>query len=250
MRLHQLRVLPKGLLFALLLLLFGCTSQSQTLETNHTLTLTGKPDAEREQERLQLDMRLTDFEYTGLYLPANTKLELQVEALRGEVTPSLIIGTFDLDDTEPRVLELALGENTITDEYGGVLYLRLPNPESQASFTFSDAVLSVPTYTLGTTTQAQWQEQLANLNLEVLSAALVSERVMIVVSRTSAKNYQDKDQDELLKTFDEILDIEDAISGLNPDERSPYRYLLTEHHDPEYFMFATDYRTAYHHDAV
>jgi hypothetical protein len=225
-------------------------ARGQSLGTTHTLTLTGKPDATSEQERLQLDMKPTDFEYTGLYLPATTPLSIQVEALQGEVTPSLLVGTFDLDDRELRVLELSPGTNTVTDEFGGILYLRLPNSESQARFTFSNAALSVPTYMLGTTTRAEWQAQLANLNLEVPSVALLSERVMIVVSRTSAENFQDKNQDELLTTFDRILGTQDELSGLNTDERLPYRYLLTEHYAPDYYMFATDYRTAYAEEAV
>jgi hypothetical protein len=237
----------KRLLLALVLL---CVLQPLGFAATYTLTLTGKPGAERERERLQLDMKLGDFEYTGLYLSANTALMIQVNTLQGDVTPSLLVGTFDLDDSEPRVLELNPGANTVTDEQGGVLYLRFPNPGSEASFTFSDTALQVPTFTLGTTTQTQWQEQLANLNPDVPSAALLSERAMIVVSRDAAIQYQDKDQVLLLQTVDQILDTEDEMSGLGAAQRSPYRYLMVEHHNPDYYMFATDYRTAFHQDAV
>lgn len=241
------RLLKYASMLLIVLQLFVSLAQDSS---HHTLTFIGKPDAESEQERLQLDMKLTDFEYTGLYLPANTRLEVHVKVLRSQRMPSLLVGTFDLDGVEPRLYELSLGENTITDEFGGVLYIRFHDPESKTRITFSEAALQVPTYTLGNTTQTAWQEQLAFLNLDVPSAVLLSKRVMMVVSRQSALNYQDKDQDVLLETFDHILEVEDTISGLDDSEPSPYRYLLVEHFYPEDYMFATDYRTAYSEEAI
>lgn len=218
---------------------------------NYTLRLVGKASGEDEKSRLQLDMALSDFEYTGLYLPPNQTVSLQVEAIMGKVTPSLVIGTYGLGILEPRSLKLKLGSNTISDKNGGMLYLRFPNRSSQARFIFSKNLLQVPTYRLGKTTNADWKKQLASLNpSSVPVAALLGKRELIVVSRQSAVTYQDKNQDELLRLLDTTLEIEDTISGLSASQAPSSPYLMVEHDDPTAYFYATDYYTAFLQDDV
>ncbi|WP_316788314.1 M60 family metallopeptidase [Pedobacter frigoris] len=210
--------------------------------------------AESEKKRLQLSWLATDFSATGLYVTTSSIIKVNVEQQAGTRLPTLLIGTYSRYgtwNTQPVTFNLKAGLNEITSTADGLIWIRYTNdnPNAKAKLTFTGGVKKVPYYIAGTTTNAQWKDMLSKLNT-VPDVILQGERCMIVVDRASAIKYQEEDQEALLSKISRIIKIEDDFSGLNSatDLDKPnvhQRYLLTQHEDKTYYMFAYNYRTAY-----
>lgn len=207
---------------------------------------TAMPWSEEERVRLHIGFRPTDFEATGLSIPAGATLSVYVDAARD--LPTLVVGTYSYDLDEPRDIPLARGMNTIRDPKGGLLYIRYRAPKgSRATLTFGSKAEIVPTFRKGSD-PAAWKPTLEASRAS--TAMLQSDRATIVVRRESALANAEKAPDLLLKTIDRVIDVEDEFAGLRPDERLKSRTLMAEYARNDQYMFATFYRTGYVSEAV
>ena len=197
-------------------------------------TMTEKPTAYQEADRLGIWFPASDFEALGLYLSADQSIEIDVKNIKGNTQPKLLVGTYSRYKSaeEPSVYDLTAGSNTISDPVGGLLYLRFvtendPSGEVEVKI---DGASPVPSYVLGQSTHEQWLKQLSTMSYE--DVQFISNRTMVVVSKASALKYKDQDQDSMLRTLDKAWDIQDYISGIDgsSDLHKPnvHKILMTE----------------------
>ncbi|POY38600.1 hypothetical protein C3K47_04180 [Solitalea longa] len=225
------------------------------------LTVTEMPAAEMERIRLGVQFPHTDFEPTGFYLPPNGTVKLNVKQVTGTNLPKLMIGTYSRylasgiyggGSSDIPEVQLKEGENIISDTKGngGLLYIRYSSfaPNSTAKVSFISGFKPVPFYVKGKTTHAEWLKMLSTLN-NVPDVQLVGGSVIVVSSLAKAIEYKNEDQDAVLTKLDQMRQLENAISGLDgsspENEPSPLRILMTQHDDPNAFMYAFLYRTAF-----
>ncbi|NRQ35580.1 twin-arginine translocation signal domain-containing protein [Nonomuraea sp. NN258] len=196
----------------------------------HTVALRARPDAESERLRLQQALRTTDFNSTGVYLPAGATLTVRVEAVDG-VLPTLYVGAPDThpDVTykNPRRHPLTAGLNTVGDAGGGMVYLALTGDGERARVKFLDGGRLVPRFVLGETTESDFQAQL-DARADVPQAELVSPRGIVTVTREGLLLWREQDHAAHLRLLETIIDSHAAISGLSAAERSPLGFHLVE----------------------
>ncbi|WP_052422659.1 M60 family metallopeptidase [Nonomuraea candida] len=199
-------------------------------EARHTVVLRARPGAESERLRLQQALRTTDFHPTGVHLPANAPLTVEVAAPDG-LLPTLHVGApdthADVTYKNPRAYPLTAGANTVTDPGGGLVYLSLVGDGQRARVRFRSGGVRVPTFRLGETTEESFQAQLDTLT-DAPQAELVSERAIVSISREGMLAWRDQDHTALLRLLETIIASHAAISGLSPAERSPLPFHLVE----------------------
>ncbi|MEV3853683.1 M60 family metallopeptidase [Streptomyces sp. NPDC050095] len=176
------------------------------------------PDAGSERLRLATTYRGSDFVATGHYAPAGAQLTVRVQALDG-VLPTLHIGTFDNhpdnpDLMTPRATTLAEGVNTVSDPYGGPIHLRLPGHGERARVTFVQGAVRMPTFVLGTTTEAQFQKQLDTFT-DSLYVELSSPHALVTVTRANFLPYRAEDHTALMQTFEKVIASHAEVAGLD-----------------------------------
>lgn len=186
-----------------------------------TIFFRAKPTAESERLRLAQALRATDFESTGYYLPPNTNLTVVVH--HGPVVPTLHVGAPDVDDAAkvPRDYRLSMGETTVSDPDGGMIYLSGAGHGQPVRVTLGAAAQPVPYFRLGATSPARFRTQLDSRTTPY--AELTADHVILTVKRSSARQYADEDQAALLALFARIVEIEDAASGLDGRHRRDRR---------------------------
>ncbi|PFS73714.1 putative mucin/carbohydrate-binding domain-containing protein, partial [Bacillus thuringiensis] len=83
---------------------------------------------------------------------------------------------------------------------------------------------------------------------------LKGERVLITAPPARFKKYllgSNTDPVQLLKKMDEATRIQDKVAGLSEEQVDKhYVHYVEENHSPDYYMYATSYRTAYVGDAI
>jgi len=233
--------------------LVGCTEVHSDLEDENrafVYTITEKPTAYQEADRLGIWYPASDFEPLGLYLSPDQPIEIDVENTRGNTQPRFLVGTYSRYEygDVPTVYELAAGRNTITDPEGGLLYLQFvteETPTAEAQVTVSGGS-PIPSYVLGESTHEEWLHDLKTMSYE--DVQFISNRTMVVVSKAAALQYKDEDQDFMLTTLDRISDTADYISGIDgsSDLHDPnvHKILLTElaEEDVDFTLAAEEYR--------
>ncbi|KOG36589.1 MULTISPECIES: M60 family metallopeptidase [Streptomyces] len=240
-----------GLLVAALLSA-GCTSERSpqpepatsseptapsALETAFEAT----PSFEAEQKRLGTEFHPNDAQPTGYYLPADVSLTVTVDRPDDGPVPELLVGTYGLDqgdtdeEEQPRAHLLADATTVVTDTAGGMLYVRYTSDDEGTAppitLRFGETARPVPFHVLGETPAQEWQAQLAEAE-DVPVAQFVSEHLVLTVHLDSARRNAGQDPDALLRAYERILAVQDAISGLDGedprDRRSPLRYFVSE----------------------
>lgn len=228
----------------------GAVTESAT-QTN-IFNVTEKISATIERDRLKNGYQLTDFTATGLYMAPNATLDITVEQTAGTRLPKLLIGTYSRYgtwNTQPTVVQLTAGTNTITNAVGGLLWIRYTNATtgSTAKLTFNSGYQFAPYFKLGVSTNSDWINQLQTYTTP--DVVLEGSNCFIVVSRTKAIQYQTEDQAAILNKITQVIALEDDLNGLDNSlpahAKNVHTYLLTQHEDPAYYFFAYDYRTAY-----
>jgi len=233
--------------------LVGCSGDHSDLENeNRTFvyTITEKPTAYLEADRLGIWFPASDFEALGLYLAPNRPIEVHVKNTNGNSQPKLLVGTYSRYKYAdvPTVYELAAGCNTIVDPTGGLLYLQFvteETPSAEAQVTVSGGS-PIPSYVLGESTHEEWLHDLKTMSYE--DVQFISNKTMVVVSKAAALQYKDEDQDFMLTTLDRISDAADYISGTDgsSDLHKPnvHKILLTElaEEDVDFTLAAEEYR--------
>ena len=213
-------------------------------------TITEKPTAYQEADRLGIWFPASDFEPLGLYLSPDQPIEIDVRNIQGNSQPKLLVGTYSRYKYEdvPTVYDLVAGPNTITDSQGGLLYLQFvteETPSAEAEVTI-DGGNPIPSYVLGESTHEGWLKDLNTMAYE--DVQFVSNKTMVVVSKATALEYRDEDQDSMLGTLDKAWEIEDYISGIDSssDLHKPnvHKIFITElaEKDLDFSLAAEEYR--------
>ncbi|MGW1178612.1 M60 family metallopeptidase [Kitasatospora sp. NPDC002543] len=208
-----------------------------------SLDISALPSAESERGRLAQRSLWADFQPTGFYLNPHEDLTVTVSGLSGTtVEPEIVIGTPDLinpdkdydDDVTPGPFrqKLTEGANRVSNLYGGILYVRYaadPGQEAPAiTVTLGEGAEPFPFYRQGITTAAQWRHMLDVSKVPVAEHS--GDRVILTGLVSHAARYADRDQEALLTGYQDIVDAQDAISGLGagalPDRPSPLRPMV------------------------
>ncbi|MER8087737.1 M60 family metallopeptidase [Streptomyces sp. NPDC087532] len=179
------------------------------------LTPTARPAAEAERLRLGQALRGSEFQPTGLYVPAGTPLSLTVQPYDG-LLPTLWIGAWDYygEITEPRSYPLTAGANTVTDPHGGPVYLTLTGSGERAGVLVRSGAVTMPVFTLGRTTEADYQRQLDTLTTSPY-VELHAPHTIMTLTREGALLHRGEDHAALLGLVETIIDSHARISGLD-----------------------------------
>ncbi|KAE8154354.1 peptidase M60-like family-domain-containing protein [Aspergillus avenaceus] len=217
-------------------------------------TLAALPSAEGERQRLQQQFKWTDFQPTGYYLNPSSPLSVHVSgASDSGPKPQLVVGTpalvhpdYNKEQIPGQLTELPAlknGMNNVVSTFGGIIYVRYsyspseqrPNPVTVTLE--GGAAQPFPFFREGITTDDQWKTMLSITDIPFAEHA--GKRITITGLASHVKVYADKGQkqQELLDTYGEIIDAENAISALRPairnprDQPSPLRPIVVETQD-------------------
>ncbi|MFD3495167.1 M60 family metallopeptidase [Streptomyces sp. NPDC058690] len=201
----------------------GVTAQSAPAATRSAagsarpvkVTVTARAAAEAERLRLGQALRGSEFQPTGLYAPAGTALSFTVQPDDG-LLPTLWIGAWDYygEVTEPRSYPLTAGANTVTDPHGGPVYLTLTGSGERAGVVFRSGAVRMPVFTLGCTSDADYQHQLDTLTTSPY-VELHAPHTIMTLTRDGALLYRGEDHAALLELVETIIDSHARISGLD-----------------------------------
>lgn len=229
--------------------LCSCSSTKSTPTAG--IPISALPDEEAEQQRLGRSFSLAGFQPTGRAVPSDTELVVEVDRPGPHV--ELVIGAPGFGPSDLRVHPLTEPRTTLTDAEGGPLHIRHTGQvtDDPVLVSFGPGAREIPFHRLGQPLDA-WEDALdaADDNAVV---QLASERAVLTLTAESARSQLRGDIDELLRTYDEIIDVEDAISGESDEDstdgRSPLLYYLSPGaagDDPN----ATHYRVQYPVDSL
>ncbi|WP_161606024.1 M60 family metallopeptidase [Microlunatus speluncae] len=217
-------------------------AQAHGAEQATELTITSRTAATADAERLKLAIAPgTDLQPSKLYLPPDTELSVTMSGVSDadpNGLPKIAIGApatqVDPDATEetpwydrvldPRITPLKEGTTTVSDSEGGVIYLSYPAKiatPSTATVTLGDAAEPMATFTLGQTTEREFQRQLDRRPAPFVE--LYGERSMVTVQRSQLLLYRGENHTTLLRTLDRIIKIEDRLAGYDrgPENAGP-----------------------------
>ncbi|MFE3196139.1 M60 family metallopeptidase [Nocardia sp. NPDC059240] len=233
--------------------LAGCSTDKSTppVDIANGISISALPSEESEQQRLGRTFSLAGFQPTGRAIPAGTEFFVEVDRPGPHV--ELVIGAPGFGPTDPRVHPLTDKRFTVTDAEGGPLHIRHTGQASDEPVlvSFGPSVRELPFHRLGQPLDV-WEQALAAAE-DSAPVQLPSERAVFTLSAAAARQYLHGDIDQLLRTYDEIIGVEDAISGEtdddSPDRRSPLLYYVSQG-NPGENPNATSYRVQYPSDSL
>ncbi|MBJ8079210.1 hypothetical protein JDS92_28390 [Bacillus cereus group sp. N12] len=222
---------------------------------NRTFTVPGKGDVEVLKQQERKSMAFSPYEPTGLYAKPNEQITINVE---GNQDIQVYIGTYSYDaswreDSKIKSFTLKPGINTIQSPNGGMIYFYNKQQGGTIRTTITAGGTTTPFFELGKHTK----QDLINMLDQYPNAHAVElkgERVLITASPARVKKYllgSNTDPVQLLKKMDEATRIQDKVAGLSEEQVDKhYIHYVEENHSPDYYMYATSYRTAYVGDAI
>ncbi|PFJ58046.1 S-layer protein, partial [Bacillus thuringiensis] len=222
---------------------------------NRTFTVPGKGDVEVLKQQERKSMAFSPYEPTGLYAKPNEQITINVE---GNQDIQVYIGTYSYDaswreDSKIKSFTLKPGINTIQSPNGGMIYFYNKQQGGTIRTTITTGGTTTPFFELGKHTK----QDLINMLDQYPNAHAVElkgERVLITASPARIKKYllgSNTDPVQLLKKMDEATRIQDKVAGLSEEQVDKhYVHYVEENHSPDYYMYATSYRTAYVGDAI
>ncbi|HDR8343741.1 TPA: hypothetical protein QC216_005059 [Bacillus cereus] len=222
---------------------------------NITFTVPGKGDVEVLKQQERKSMAFSPYEPTGLYAKPNEQITINVE---GNQDIQVYIGTYSYDaswreDSKIKSFTLKPGVNTIQSPNGGLIYFYNKQQGGSIRTTITTGGTTTPFFELGKHTK----QDLINMLDQYPNAHAVElkgERVLITASPARVKKYllgSNTDPVQLLKKMDEATRIQDKVAGLSEEQVDKhYVHYVEENHSPDYYMYATSYRTAYVGDAI
>ncbi|PEK53683.1 hypothetical protein CN586_05255 [Bacillus toyonensis] len=222
---------------------------------NRTFTVPGKGDVEVLKQQERKSMAFSPYEPTGLYAKPNEQITINVE---GNQDIQVYIGTYSYDaswreDSKIKSFTLKPGINTIQSPNGGMIYFYNKQQGGTIRTTITTGGTTTPFFELGKHTK----QDLINMLDQYPNAHAVElkgERVLITASPARVKKYllgSNTDPVQLLKKMDEATRIQDKVAGLSKEQVDKhYIHYVEENHSPDYYMYATSYRTAYVGDAI
>ncbi|WP_306008224.1 M60 family metallopeptidase [Bacillus sp. MMSF_3353] len=230
-------------------------SEKSVKSENRTFTVPGKGDVEVLKQQERKSMAFSPYEPTGLYAKPNEQITINVE---GNQDIQAYIGTYSYDaswreDSKIKSFTLKPGVNTIQSPNGGLIYFYNKQQGGSIRTTITTGGTTTPFFELGEHTK----QDLINMLDQYPNAHAVElkgERVLITASPARVKKYllgSNTDPVELLKKMDEATRIQDKVAGLSEEQVDKhYVHYVEENHSPDYYMYATSYRTAYVGDAI
>ncbi|MCU4837070.1 M60 family metallopeptidase [Bacillus cereus] len=230
-------------------------SEKSVKSENRTFTVPGKGDVEVLKQQERKNMAFSPYEPTGLYAKPNEQITINVE---GNQDIEVYIGTYSYDaswreDSKIKSFTLKPGINTIQSPNGGMIYFYNKQQGGSIRTTITTGGTTTPFFELGKHTK----QDLINMLDQYPSAHAVElkgERVLITASPARVKKYllgSNTDPVQLLKKMDEATRIQDKVAGLSEEQVDKhYVHYVEENHSPDYYMYATSYRTAYVGDAI
>ncbi|MGE1043918.1 M60 family metallopeptidase [Bacillus wiedmannii] len=222
---------------------------------NRTYTVTGKGDVEVLKQQERKSMAFSPYEPTGLYAKPNEQITINVE---GNQNIQAYIGTYSYDaswreDSKIKSFTLKPGINTIQSPNGGMIYFYNKQQGGTIRTTVTTGGTTTPLFELGKHTKQDLIDML-NQYPNAHAVELKGERVLITASPARVKKYllgSNTDPVQLLKKMDEATRIQDKVAGLSEEQADKhYIHYVEENHSPDYYMYATSYRTAYVGDAI
>ncbi|MEB9857363.1 MULTISPECIES: M60 family metallopeptidase [Bacillus] len=236
-------------------LLTSPQSEKSVKSENRTFTVPGKGDVEVLKQQERKSMAFSPYEPTGLYAKPNEQITINVE---GNQDIQVYIGTYSYDaswreDSKIKSFTLKPGVNTIQSPNGGLIYFYNKQQGGSIRTTITTGGTTTPFFELGKHTK----QDLINMLDQYPNAHAVElkgERVLITASPARVKKYllgSNTDPVQLLKKMDEATRIQDKVAGLSEEQVDKhYVHYVEENHSPDYYMYATSYRTAYVGDAI
>ncbi|MED2750966.1 M60 family metallopeptidase [Bacillus thuringiensis] len=230
-------------------------SEKSVKSENITFTVPGKGDVEVLKQQERKSMAFSPYEPTGLYAKPNEQITINVE---GNQDIQVYIGTYSYDaswreDSKIKSFTLKPGVNTIQSPNGGLIYFYNKQQGGTIRTTITTGGTTTPFFELGKHTK----QNLINMLDQYPNAHAVElkgERVLITASPARVKKYllgSNTDPVQLLKKMDEATRIQDKVAGLSEEQVDKhYVHYVEENHSPDYYMYATSYRTAYVGDAI
>ncbi|ANC08906.1 MULTISPECIES: M60 family metallopeptidase [Bacillus cereus group] len=230
-------------------------SEKSVKSENITFTVPGKGDVEVLKQQERKSMAFSPYEPTGLYAKPNEQITINVE---GNQDIQVYIGTYSYDaswreDSKIKSFTLKPGVNTIQSPNGGLIYFYNKQQGGTIRTTITTGGTTMPFFELGKHTK----QDLINMLDQYPNAHAVElkgERVLITASPARVKKYllgSNTDPVQLLKKMDEATRIQDKVAGLSEEQVDKhYVHYVEENHSPDYYMYATSYRTAYVGDAI
>ncbi|MGN4255839.1 M60 family metallopeptidase [Bacillus cereus group sp. MYBKT14-1] len=230
-------------------------SEKSVKSENRTFTVPGKGDVEVLKQQERKSMAFSPYEPTGLYAKPNEQITINVE---GNQDIQVYIGTYSYDaswreDSKIKSFTLKPGVNTIQSPNGGLIYFYNKQQGGSIRTTITTGGTTTPLFELGKHTK----QDLINMLDQYPNAHAVElkgERVLITASPARVKKYllgSNTDPVQLLKKMDEATRIQDKVAGLSEEQVDKhYVHYVEENHSPDYYMYATSYRTAYVGDAI
>ncbi|SCC54260.1 M60 family metallopeptidase [Bacillus wiedmannii] len=222
---------------------------------NRTFTVPGKGDVEVLKQQERKSMAFSPYEPTGLYAKPNEQITINVE---GNQNIQAYIGTYSYDaswreDSKIKSFTLKPGINTIQSPNGGMIYFYNKQQGGTIRTTVTTGGTTTPLFELGKHTKQDLIDML-NQYPNAHAVELKGERVLITASPARVKKYllgSNTDPVQLLKKMDEATRIQDKVAGLSEEQADKhYIHYVEENHSPDYYMYATSYRTAYVGDAI
>ncbi|MGE1015557.1 M60 family metallopeptidase [Bacillus wiedmannii] len=222
---------------------------------NRTYTVPGKGDVEVLKQKERKSMAFSPYEPTGLYAKPNEQITINVE---GNQNIQAYIGTYSYDaswreDSKIKSFTLKPGINTIQSPNGGMIYFYNKQQGGTIRTTVTTGGTTTPLFELGKHTKQDLIDML-NQYPNAHAVELKGERVLITASPARVKKYllgSNTDPVQLLKKMDEATRIQDKVAGLSEEQADKhYIHYVEENHSPDYYMYATSYRTAYVGDAI
>lgn len=217
-----------------------------------TFNLSSLPAASAERDRLNQTFLASDFIPSGWYALPGSTVKVNLKRTKGSLSPTLIIGTYNRGTSKilPQEVFLTVGDNIVSTETGGLIYIRYSGEDgqNQSTLKFNAGVKPVAYYKAGVTTKEQWKGMLTEYN-DSPDAILRGGKITIVLSRTKALDNVSQDQEQLLANANRTWDYEDEFSGLDGSsakhKRNVHGHLMTESDDDTYYMAAYNYGTFY-----
>ncbi|PEM40051.1 hypothetical protein COF80_07630 [Bacillus toyonensis] len=230
-------------------------SEKSVKSENRTFTVPGKGDVEVLKQQERKNMAFSPYEPTGLYAKPNEQITINVE---GNQDIQVYIGTYSYDaswreDSKIKSFTVKPGINTIQSPNGGMIYFYNKQQGGTIRTIITTGGTTTPFFELGKHTK----QDLINMLDQYPNAHAVElkgERVLITASPARVKKYllgSNTDPVQLLKKMDEATRIQDKVAGLSEEQVDKhYIHYVEENHSPDYYMYATSYRTAYVGDAI
>lgn len=208
--------------------------------------------SEGERQRLHRNQGIADFISTGIFIKPDEKIEFSRELIKGNNNPQILIGGYSRNfwQDEPDIITIGDSSKSFYNysNRDAQIFIRYSNenPTSESKITIKGGY-KAPAFQLNETTNDEFVVMLSEYSYE--DVILRSEKACLLISKKTALKYKNQDWNTLLKTINDIIDVEAYIDGLDSSKpvHVPNRnkYYLTESEDSNYWMAATTYRTFY-----